>query len=145
MSGTGWTCNTSTLSCTTSSVLASNASYPAITLTVLAGNAPSVTNTAHVSGGGELNTSNDTATDPTTIIQIVQVTVTTSPANLNVTVDGLSVKGPHTFTWNVGSSHTIATSTPQGSLKFQKWSDGGAISHNVTASTSTTTYTATFH
>jgi uncharacterized repeat protein (TIGR01451 family) len=146
MSGSGWTCNTSTLTCTSSSVLASNTSYPAITLTVLAGKAqPIVTNTAHVSGGGELNTSNDTATDPTTIIQTVQVTVTTSPANLLVTVDGSTVKGPHTFTWYAGASHTIATSTPQGSLKFQKWSDGGAISHSITVSPSTTTYTATFH
>jgi uncharacterized repeat protein (TIGR01451 family) len=146
MSGTGWTCKTSTLTCTSSSVLASNASYPAITLTVLAGNAqPSVTNTARVSGGGELNTSNDTATDPTTIIRTVQVTVTTSPANLLVTVDGSSVKGPHTFTWNVGATHTIAAPTPQGSLKFQKWSDGGAVSHTITVSPATATYTATFH
>ena len=146
MSGSGWTCNTSTATCTRSSALASNASYPAITLTVLVGgNAPaSVTNTAHVSGGGELNTSNDTATDPTTIIQTVQVTITTSPANLLVTVDGTSAAGPRTFTWNVGDSHTIATSTPQGSLTFLNWSDGGAISHNITVSTATT-YTATFH
>jgi uncharacterized repeat protein (TIGR01451 family) len=146
MSGSGWTCNTSTVTCTRSSVLVSNTSYPAITLTVLVGSAPpSVTNTVHVSGGGETNTSNDTATDPTTIIQTVQVTVTTSPANLIVTVDGTSVTGPHTYTWNVGDMHTIATSTPQGSLKFQNWSDGGAISHNISVSPSTTTYTATFH
>ena len=146
MSGTGWACNTSTLSCTSSSVLGTNASYPVITLMVLVGNAqPIATNTAHVSGGGELNTANDTANDPTTIIQTVQVTVTTSPANLIVTVDGSSIKGPHAFTWKVGDKHTIATSTPQGSLKFQNWSDGGAISHNITVSASTVTYTATFH
>ncbi len=146
MSGSGWTCNTSTVSCTRSSVLASNASYPAITLTVLVGSAPpSLTNTAQVSGGGELNTTNDTATDPTTIIQTVQVTVTTSPANLIVTVDGSAVSGPHTYTWYVGQQHTIATSTPQASLNFQNWSDGGAISHNITVSSSTATYTATFH
>jgi uncharacterized repeat protein (TIGR01451 family) len=146
MSGSGWTCNTSTVSCTRSSVLASNTSYPAIMLTVLVGSAPpSVTNVATVAGGGELNTSNDAANDPTTIIQTVQVTVTTSPANLIVTVDGTGVTGPHTYTWNVGQQHTIATSTPQASLNFQNWSDGGAISHNITVSTSTTTYTATFH
>jgi hypothetical protein len=115
-------------------------------LTVLVGSAPpSVTNVATVAGGGELNTSNDAANDPTTIIQTVQVTVTTSPANLIVTVDGTGVTGPHTYTWNVGQQHTIATSTPQASLNFQNWSDGGAISHNITVSTSTTTYTATFH
>jgi hypothetical protein len=127
-------------------VLASNASYPAITLTVLVGSAAaSVTNVATVAGGGELNTSNDTATDPTAIIQTVQVTVTTSPANLTVVVDGSAVTGPHTFTWYVGSSHTLSTTTPQGGLNFQSWSDGGALTHNITAPASNTTYTATFH
>ena len=45
------------------------ASYPALTLTVnVANNAPAtVTNTATVAGGGETNTSNDTASDPTTV------------------------------------------------------------------------------
>jgi hypothetical protein len=44
-------------------------SYPVITLTVtVAADAPaSVINTASVSGGGETNTSNNTASDPTTI------------------------------------------------------------------------------
>src|SRR5947207_2705504 len=71
-SGTGWTCVLGPpVSCTRSDVLASLASYPDITLTVIiAGDAPgTVTNTATVSGGGEQNTSNDTASDPTTIIQ----------------------------------------------------------------------------
>ena len=69
ISGTGWTCTLGTLTCTRSDALAASASYPAITLTVnVAGNAPaSVTNTATVSGGGEVNTANDTASDPTTI------------------------------------------------------------------------------
>jgi hypothetical protein len=50
-----------------------------INLTVLVANAPAgVTNKAAVSGGGEINTSNDTANDPATIVQTVQVTVTTS-------------------------------------------------------------------
>jgi uncharacterized repeat protein (TIGR01451 family) len=68
ISGSGWTCPTLT-SCNRSDVLAPGDSYPAITLTVnVAVNAPaSVTNTATVSGGGELNLTNDSATDPTTI------------------------------------------------------------------------------
>jgi len=134
------------VTCTRSSVLASNASYPAITLTVLVGNAAaSVTNVAAVAGGGEINTSNDTASDPTTIVQTVQVTVTTSPANLIVVVDGTQLSGPHTFTWIVGSSHTLSTMTPQRGLNFQSWSDGGALTHNIAAPASATTYTATFH
>jgi uncharacterized repeat protein (TIGR01451 family) len=73
ISGTGWTCPTGTLTspvtCTRNDALAAGASYPSITLTVsVASNAPaSVTNTAMVSGGGETNTSNDTANDVTTI------------------------------------------------------------------------------
>ena len=50
-------------------VLAAGQSYPPITLTVsVASTAPaSVTNTASVSGGGETNTANDTASDVTVI------------------------------------------------------------------------------
>src|SRR5262249_48313143 len=72
-SGAGWTCNqtTATVTCTRSDVLAPKASYPDITLTVdVSSTAPGfVTNTATVAGGGEQNTSNDTANDVTTVIQ----------------------------------------------------------------------------
>jgi hypothetical protein len=58
-----------TLTCTRSDALAAGSSYPVITLTVdVAITAPSnVTNSATVSGGGETNVSNNTASDPTTI------------------------------------------------------------------------------
>jgi len=70
LAGTGWTCTVGTASCTRSDALAAAASYPAITATVtVAANAPaSVSNIAVVSGGGETNTANDTATNPTTIL-----------------------------------------------------------------------------
>ncbi len=69
ISGTGWTCTQPSGTCTRSDVLAANASYPAITLMVnVAANASSPqTNMATVSGGGETNTANDTASDSTTI------------------------------------------------------------------------------
>jgi uncharacterized repeat protein (TIGR01451 family) len=69
ISGTGWTCNFGMLSCTRSDVLPGSTSYPAVTVTVnVAANAPNlVTNMATVSGGGETNTANDTANDPTVI------------------------------------------------------------------------------
>jgi uncharacterized repeat protein (TIGR01451 family) len=70
VSGTGWSCSLgATSTCTRSDALAGGASYPAITLTVsVATNAPSsVTNTATVSGGGDTNPGNNTATDPTTV------------------------------------------------------------------------------
>ncbi len=67
--GPNWTCTLATLVCTRSDALASNASYPAITLTVnvQAGAPPTVINNAVVSGGGETNTANDSAADTTTI------------------------------------------------------------------------------
>jgi uncharacterized repeat protein (TIGR01451 family) len=82
--GTGWACDSATLSCTRTDSLAAGNGYPAITLTVdVSANAPGmVTNKAVVSGGGETNTGNDTALDDTTINPIVDVsdavTVTSS-------------------------------------------------------------------
>lgn len=71
IAGTGWSCTLGTLTCTRSDALAPAASYAPIVLTVsVASNAPaSVTNTATVSGGGEINTTNDVANDVTTVIQ----------------------------------------------------------------------------
>ena len=65
ISGTGWTCTLATLTCTRADALASGSSYPPITLTV---NIPinivnNFTNTAKVSGGGDVNPNNNTATD----------------------------------------------------------------------------------
>jgi uncharacterized repeat protein (TIGR01451 family) len=75
ISGTGWFTDLSTLTCTRSDALAAGASYPPIIVTVsVATNAPaSVTNTATVSGGGESNTANDAASDPTTIIALTPI------------------------------------------------------------------------
>ncbi len=82
MSGAGWTCALATLSCTRSDVLAAGASYSPITLTVnVAGTAAaSITNTATVSGGGELNTANNTASDPATVVQVADLTITKTHA-----------------------------------------------------------------
>lgn len=80
ISGTGWTCVLGTLTCTRSDALAAGASYPVITLTVTVANnaAASVANTASVSGGGQTNTSNDSATNPTTIIQLPDLAIAKS-------------------------------------------------------------------
>lgn len=80
ISGTGWSCVLGTLTCTRTTVLTAGSSYPAITLTVnVANNAPaSVTNSVTVSGGGQIYTANDTATDPTTINQLPDLTVAKS-------------------------------------------------------------------
>ena len=64
------------------------------------------------------------------------VTVTTNPAGLAMTVDGVAYTSPQTFTWTPGASHTVAVSSPQGSSGtqqiFANWSDGGSQSHTVT-------------
>jgi uncharacterized repeat protein (TIGR02543 family) len=61
------------------------------------------------------------------------------------------------FDWTKGSSHTIATTTPQyqswglggqtvqaATYTFTSWSDGGALSHTIQANTPGKTYTANF-
>jgi uncharacterized repeat protein (TIGR01451 family) len=80
MSGTGWTCNTSTVTCTRSDALPGNtggtvSSYPPITLSVsVSTGAPlTVINVVTVSGGGEQNTVNDSAADLTTIIGLADL------------------------------------------------------------------------
>jgi uncharacterized repeat protein (TIGR01451 family) len=73
LSGDGWKVDPATLTATRSDPLAPLASYPPLTLTVnVANDAPaSVTNAATVSGGGEQNTGNDLALDPTSIWQVL--------------------------------------------------------------------------
>src|SRR6185503_1093198 len=80
ISGSGWSCVLGTLTCTRGNGLAAGASYPVITVTVtVASNAPaSVTNVANVSGGGETNTGNNSASDPTTITQLPDLTISKS-------------------------------------------------------------------
>lgn len=77
LSGTGWTCNLGTLTCARADPLAATASYPPISLTVdVAANAPAiVTNSVTVSGGGELNTANDAASDTAAVGQLADMTV----------------------------------------------------------------------
>jgi uncharacterized repeat protein (TIGR01451 family) len=62
--GTGWTCRPATATCTRADALGTG-SYPVITVVVnISDTAPaSVTNTATVSGGAEINTSNDVSSE----------------------------------------------------------------------------------
>jgi uncharacterized repeat protein (TIGR01451 family) len=106
--GTGWACNAPpTAICTRTDALAAGASYPPVTLTVsVATNAPqTVTNAAFVSGGGEANTSNDSFNDPTTIIQLPDLTIGKSHV-------GTFAQGQigETYTLTVGNVGFAATS-----------------------------------
>jgi Divergent InlB B-repeat domain len=112
---------------------------PTATATATATATPTFTPTA---------TPTATATPTPTPTATVQVTVQTNLAGLTFSVDGTAYTSTQTFTWASGSSHTIATISPQsGGTGIQyvwtKWSDHGAISHTV-APTTNTTYTATF-
>jgi Divergent InlB B-repeat domain len=74
--------------------------------------------------------------------------VQTTPAGLTFSVDGTDYTAAQTFSWTSGSTHTIATTTPQAGgtgvrYYFSSWNDAGAISHTV-APTKNTTYTAKF-
>lgn len=119
-SGTGWTVNLSTLTATRSDILAAGAGYPALTLTVAvsATAAASLTNTATVSGGGEVVTNNDTASDVTTILPVTNngTTIITGPAapftnNLGGTA-AFTVALAHAPTSNVTINLTTAGANP---------------------------------
>src|SRR5205823_870438 len=77
--GTGWSCGIAaqTVTCTRSDALAAAGSYPVITITVAVGQAAATprTNTASVSGGGEINTGNDSASDLTTVTSQADIAV----------------------------------------------------------------------
>jgi hypothetical protein len=79
---------------------------------------------------------------------ITSITVTTVPAGLSFTVDNTTYTAAQTFNWFAGSSHTIATSSQTGAngtpYTFYNWSDSGAISHTVTAPSSTASFIASF-
>jgi uncharacterized repeat protein (TIGR01451 family) len=107
----GWTVTTSgqTVTATRSDVLAPGSSYPALTLTVsVASDAPaSVTNTATVTAGGQVNT----ATDPTTITQ------TTNGGPPVTQVTDLTIAMSHTGNFTLGGTgvYTITVSNTGGS------------------------------
>src|SRR5215470_9004024 len=90
-----------------------------------------------------------TPTPTPTPTATVRVTVQTTPAGLEFTVDGTTYSSTQTFSWVPGSSHTIATTSPQNGgtgvrYPWTRWSDNGGISHAV-APTTNKTYTATFN
>ncbi len=90
----------------------------------------------------------NSATEDTTITSTIQITVQTNLAELAFTVDGVSYNATQTFSWDAGSSHTIATTSPQNGATgvryvWASWTGGGAISHTV-APTTNKTYTASF-
>jgi hypothetical protein len=82
---------------------------------------------------------------------VVPVTVGPSIAGPTITVDGgTPCTGSQSFQWPLGSTHILATSSPQAGgtgtqFVWQNWSDGQAITHDVTANAATTSYIGNFN
>jgi hypothetical protein len=78
---------------------------------------------------------------------LIQITITSAPSGMALTVDGNACTAPCTFLWVQASTHSIAAASQAGTTGtqylFASWSDGGAPSHNVAPSTAAT-YTANF-
>ena len=118
ISGFGWTADLGSLTCTRSDALPGGASYPPITVTVAAAtNAPaSVTNVATISGGGDANAANNTASDPTTVFAYIPpgevVTLLAWDVhNLSGDTDGF---GPSPFTPTTMDSHISSSGLIRG-------------------------------
>ena len=79
--------------------------------------------------------------------QTVNLTFASTPSGLQLVVNGGSAATPFTHTVIAGSTNTISAPSPQtlngNSYAFASWSDGGAQTHVITAS-STATYAATY-
>jgi PKD repeat protein len=79
--------------------------------------------------------------------QTVNLTFATSPSGLQLVLNGGSAATPFTRTVIAGSNNSVSAPSPQtlngSSYGFASWSDGGAQTHNIIAS-STATYTAVF-
>ncbi len=80
----------------------------------------------------------------------VTYTITRNPAFGEVQVDGLYYSVPATFTWIVGSQHTIGTTSidiysPRERWVFDYWDDGGVLTHNITTGGVNATITAFYY
>jgi PKD repeat protein len=101
--------------------------------------------TATDSGG--LTSTASVRLDPKTVV----LTFRTNPGGLaltNMVVNEAPSATPFSVTVVVGSANSVSAPSPQqfnkSTYNFVSWSDGGAISHTITAPAVNTTYTATY-
>ena len=80
--------------------------------------------------------------------QTVPLTFQSSPSGLQLTVGSSSSVTPFSRTVIIGSANSASAPSPQAlggsNYQFVSWSDSGAQTHNITAGTVPTTYTATY-
>ncbi len=78
----------------------------------------------------------------------VNFTLQSSPSGLQLNINGVNGTTSFVHAVIINSDNTISAPTPQDlngvRYQFQSWSDGGTQTHNVSAGTSNTTYTATY-
>jgi glucose/arabinose dehydrogenase len=78
----------------------------------------------------------------------VSLTLATTPAGLQLRLDGQPVATPLTFDAVVGIVRSLDAPSPQSSgsasYQFVSWSDGGNASHTISTPGANTTYTATY-
>jgi aminopeptidase S len=93
----------------------------------------------------------DGSTDTTFVDVLPRTSVITLNSNIpnaQLTLEGVPVTAPHTFTGVEGVIRTIGAVSPQTSggqtYQFSSWSDGGAQTHDIVTPVDDTTYTATF-
>lgn len=118
--------------------------------TLTSGQATSLFTAGTTAGHGSGTATVDNQTVSVTIEILDTVSFNTSPVGLSYTVDSNTYNTPQTFHWVVGSSNPVSTTSPQSGptgsqYVFGNWSDGGAISHSVTAPVADTTYTVNFN
>lgn len=79
--------------------------------------------------------------------QKAQVTVTSAPAGLALTLDGQPITAPTVFTGVVGVERSLGAANQNLNgrrYQFSSWSDGGGATHMVSTPAANTTYTANF-
>ncbi|MEO6925016.1 MAG: choice-of-anchor D domain-containing protein, partial [Bryocella sp.] len=134
-----------------SAILASGAATIVIPAGALASGLDALTVSYTPDAAGALQFASAIGTASVTVggaVTNAQVSVGTSPSGQAFSVDGVAYTSTQSFTWTVGSVHSIATISPQtlGGVRetFSSWSDGGALAHSVTATSGTANYTAAF-
>jgi uncharacterized repeat protein (TIGR01451 family) len=116
---TGWSCSVSgqTVSCTTSSALATGTNYTITVSANVSQSAPAtITNTGMIGGGGDISPLNDTATDVANVVSTADLAVTDA-ASPNPVAAGSNITYTQVVTNNgpsAADNATLVTSVPAG-------------------------------
>ena len=87
----------------------------------------------------DLDVVKSSTSQPTT----VAIAFATSPAGLQVTVDGTTYTTPTTFNWTPSSQHTLSVPTPQYSGLYSRYQFSGTQNQTITTPSASETITAT--